>query len=112
MTIISYSAAAATAKAISCSSVSVSTAKIATLCSSGSLFFNSKRALFLGPAITTRKVTSSSSGKKGLSCNCLFWLGVLELVVIAALVFGPNQLPEVSRTIGNTDKSFQQVTFS
>ncbi|KAJ8573004.1 hypothetical protein K7X08_009515 [Anisodus acutangulus] len=88
-------------------SLSVSTAKIPTLCSSSSLFFNSNRALFLGPA---RKV--SNCGKKGLSCTCLFGLGVPELAVIAgvaALVFGPKQLPEVGRTIGKTVKSFQQA---
>ncbi|KAK4379088.1 hypothetical protein RND71_000950 [Anisodus tanguticus] len=88
-------------------SLSVSRAKIPTLCSSSSLFFNSNRALFLGPA---RKV--SNSGKKGLSCTCLFGLGVPELAVIAgvaALVFGPKQLPEVGRTIGKTVKSFQQA---
>ncbi|XP_009610432.1 sec-independent protein translocase protein TATA, chloroplastic [Nicotiana tabacum] len=115
MAIISASAAATTlslsltAKPISSSSssVCVSTAKIPTLCSSSSLFFNSKRVQFVGPA---RKVTSSA--KKGFSCNCLFGLGVPELVVIAgvaALVFGPKQLPEVGRTIGRTVKSFQQA---
>ncbi|KAK4339508.1 hypothetical protein RND71_040970 [Anisodus tanguticus] len=114
MAIISSCAAATalslslTAKPISSSStsLSVSTAKIPTLCSSSSLFFNSNRALFLGPA---RKV--SNSDKKGLSCTCLFGLGVPELAVIAgvaALVFGPKQLPEVGRTIGKTVKSFQQ----
>ncbi|XP_060218188.1 sec-independent protein translocase protein TATA, chloroplastic [Lycium barbarum] len=113
--IISSSAIAATTlslsltpKPVSSSSSAVSTAKIPTLCSSSSsLFFNSNRALFLGPA---RKVTSS--GKRGLSCKCLFGLGVPELAVIAgvaALVFGPKQLPEVGRTIGKTVKSFQQA---
>ncbi|XP_059312272.1 sec-independent protein translocase protein TATA, chloroplastic [Lycium ferocissimum] len=116
MAIISSSAIAATTLSLSLtpkpisssSSSAVSTAKIPTLCSSSSsLFFNSNRALFMGPA---RKVTSS--GKRGLSCKCLFGLGVPELAVIAgvaALVFGPKQLPEVGRTIGKTVKSFQQA---
>ncbi|KAK9064934.1 hypothetical protein SSX86_016317 [Deinandra increscens subsp. villosa] len=53
-----------------------------------------------------------STHKTGFSCNCLFGLGVPELVVIAgvvALVFGPKKLPEVGRSIGKTVKSFQQA---
>ncbi|KAF3653387.1 putative mediator of RNA polymerase II transcription subunit 14-like [Capsicum annuum] len=96
------------AKPVSSSSPSPST-KAPSLCSSSSLFFNTDKPLFLGPLTTTRKVSRNS--KRGFSCYSLFGLGVPELAVIAgvaALVFGPKQLPEVGRTIGKTVKSFQQ----
>ena len=54
----------------------------------------------------------TGSGGGALGCKCLFGLGVPEMVVIAgvaALLFGPKQLPEIGRNVGKTVKSFQQV---
>jgi sec-independent protein translocase protein TatA len=54
----------------------------------------------------------TGAGGGALGCKCLFGLGVPEMVVIAgvaALLFGPKQLPEIGRSVGKTVKSFQQV---
>ncbi|KAM3260102.1 hypothetical protein ACQJBY_051395 [Aegilops geniculata] len=54
----------------------------------------------------------TGAGGGALGCKCLFGLGVPEMVVIAgvaALLFGPKQLPEIGRSVGKTVKSFQQA---
>ncbi|XP_021742251.1 sec-independent protein translocase protein TATA, chloroplastic-like [Chenopodium quinoa] len=85
--------------------------------SKSSLFLNqsSTTAFFrinttgLGLRVRTRPATRT---RKGFCCNSLFGLGVPELAVIAgvaAIVFGPKQLPEIGRSFGKTIKSFQQA---
>jgi len=50
-------------------------------------------------------------GRQPVVCG-LFGLGVPELVVIAgvaAVLFGPKQLPQVGKSLGKTVKSFQEA---
>ncbi|KAJ0982424.1 hypothetical protein J5N97_010679 [Dioscorea zingiberensis] len=92
-------------------------ASYGSLASSNSAFFSngagelsSKRLSVVSKK--TRCVGVVGKPSRGLSVRCLFGLGVPELAVIAgvaALVFGPKQLPEIGRNIGKTVKSFQQA---
>ncbi|KAG6415598.1 hypothetical protein SASPL_123011 [Salvia splendens] len=83
--------------------------KLTSLSSSTSLFFSSNVKNRGGLALALDRPRRAQ--KRGFSCNCIFGLGVPEIVVIvgvSALVFGPKALPEVGRSIGKTVKSFQQ----
>ncbi|KAL1558842.1 sec-independent protein translocase protein TATA, chloroplastic-like [Salvia divinorum] len=84
--------------------------KLTSLSSSTSLFFSYNVKNRGGLALALDRPMRAQ--KRGFSCNCIFGLGVPEIVVIvgvSALVFGPKALPEVGRSIGKTVKSFQQA---
>ncbi|KAK1432502.1 hypothetical protein QVD17_09399 [Tagetes erecta] len=83
----------------------------AQISSSNSSLFTNNTFKPLNHLHTRRSVTIRTK-KTGLSCNCMFGLGVPELAVIAGvatLVFGPKALPEIGRNFGKTLKSFQQA---
>ncbi|KAL8248949.1 hypothetical protein R6Q59_005817 [Mikania micrantha] len=90
-------------------SAPVSTKTLSFSSSQSSFFTNTFKPLALAHRTGSSMLNTN---KRRFSCNCLFGLGVPELVVIAgvvALVFGPKKLPEVGRSIGKTVKSFQQA---
>eukprot|EP00897_Mesotaenium_endlicherianum_P009171 jgi/Mesen1/8282/ME000045S07739 len=60
----------------------------------------------------TAAVSRTHQRRTSTVISGLFGLGVPELVVIAgvaAVLFGPKQLPEVGKNLGKTVKSFQQA---
>ncbi|KQK14077.1 hypothetical protein BRADI_1g14210v3 [Brachypodium distachyon] len=69
-------------------------------------------AVAAASAAVAARPRRAGAGGGALGCKCLFGLGVPEMVVIAgvaALLFGPKQLPEIGRSVGKTVKSFQQA---
>jgi sec-independent protein translocase protein TatA len=85
--------------------------KPSSLATHASLSFSARQA----PQVPRFSVSRPRRARSpALECKCLFGLGVPEMAVIAgvaALVFGPKQLPEIGRTIGKTVKGFQQVCY-
>ncbi len=77
--------------------------------SQASLMFSEGRQVL---AATPRQQFQREKQRGNLVVHGLFGLGVPELAVIAgvaALLFGPKQLPEIGKTLGKTVKSFSQV---
>ncbi|XP_042037046.1 sec-independent protein translocase protein TATA, chloroplastic-like [Salvia splendens] len=102
--------AAASSFTIAAPLASNPTAKLTSLSSSTPVFFSNNLNNRAGLGLALDR--PSRPQKRGFSCNCIFGLGVPEIVVIvgvSALVFGPKALPEVGRGIGKTVKGFQQA---
>ncbi|CAK9871989.1 unnamed protein product [Sphagnum jensenii] len=77
--------------------------------SQASLMFSEGRQML---AATPRQQFQRGNQRGDLVVHGLFGLGVPELAVIAgvaALLFGPKQLPEIGKTLGKTVKSFSQA---
>jgi len=67
-------------------------------------------AAVLGPAILSALTGNSVIGVAVAVAYPVFDVILLAVIAgVAALVFGPKQLPEIGRSIGKTVKSFQQV---
>eukprot|EP00271_Cylindrocystis_brebissonii_P010839 TRINITY_DN27259_c0_g1_i1.p2 TRINITY_DN27259_c0_g1~~TRINITY_DN27259_c0_g1_i1.p2 ORF type:complete len:149 (-),score=34.74 TRINITY_DN27259_c0_g1_i1:636-1082(-) len=107
-----------TSVAVHCSDLSVPRRNLSQVVSKGhqdelrSSFVSARLSRPSLSPLAAPAVSACRRGRRGVAVAGLFGLGVPELVVIAgvaAVLFGPKQLPEIGKSLGRTVKSFQQA---